>query len=194
MTKALFKKQMMEVFSWLYHDRKSGKNRSKTGTILFGVFYFVLIFGVLGSVFYFMSKMLCAPLMSAGLGWLYWSIMGMVTAALGVFGSVFNTSASLYQAKDNDLLLSMPVPVPQILAVRLMGVYLMGVIYELMVILPALIVWLQNGGSLWALQLPIVVSVLVLVLSCILGWVVALIASRVRNKNIITVILSLVFI
>ena len=31
MTAALFKKQMMEVFSWLYKDRKSGKLRSARG-------------------------------------------------------------------------------------------------------------------------------------------------------------------
>ena len=37
MTKALFRKQMMEVFSWLYKDKKSGKNRSKGGTIGFAV-------------------------------------------------------------------------------------------------------------------------------------------------------------
>lgn len=194
MTKALFKKQMMEVFAWLYRSRKTGKNRTKMATIGFGIFYFILIFGVLGSMFFTMASSLCSPLVQVGLGWMYWSIMGLVTVALGVFGSVFNTYASLYQAKDNDLLLSMPVRIPQILAVRLMGVYVMGLMYELVVIVPALIVWFMNGGSLWAIQLPLVVSFLVLALSCILGWVVALIASKVRNKNIITVILSLAFI
>ena len=194
MTKVLFHKQMMEVFDWLYRNRKTGKNRSRAGTILFGAFYFILIYGVLGAIFYVAASTLCAPLMDVGLSWLYWAIMGLITVALGVFGSVFNTYASLYQAKDNDLLLSMPVPVPHILAVRLTGVFLVGVMYELAVIIPALICWFLNGGSLWALQLPIVLSILVLALSCILGWVVALIASKLRNKNIITVVLSLAFI
>ena len=35
----------------------------------------------------------------------------MIALALGIFGSVFNTFASLYQAKDNDLLLSLPIPI-----------------------------------------------------------------------------------
>ena len=194
MTKALLKKQMMEVFSWVYCNRKTGKLRSRAGTIGFAVFYFILIFGVLGAVFGIMAMTLCEPLLEAGLGWVYWTIMGLVTAALGVFGSVFNTYSSLYQARDNDLLLSMPVRVPQIMTMRLLGVYLMGLLYELAVIIPALVVWFGNGGSLWALQLPLVISVLVLSLSCILGWVVALIASKIRNKNFITVVLSLVFI
>ena len=37
-------------------------------------------------------------------------------------------------------------------------------------------------------------AIFVLTLSCILGWVVALISSRLKNKNIVTVFLSLAFI
>ena len=110
MTTALFKKQMMEVFAWLYHSRKTGKNRAKPATIAFAVLYSVLIFGVLGGMFFAMASALCAPLIEAGLGWMYWSIMGLVSVALGVFGSVFNTYASLYQAKDNDLCCPCPCP------------------------------------------------------------------------------------
>ena len=61
MTKALFRKQMMEVFSWLYKDKKSGKNRSKGGIIGFAVLY-LLLFGFLGGIFYVAANMLCAPL------------------------------------------------------------------------------------------------------------------------------------
>ena len=39
--------------------------------------------------------------------------------------------SSLYQAKDNDMLLSMPIPTSRILLVRLSGVYAMGLMYEL---------------------------------------------------------------
>ena len=42
MTKALFRKQMMEVFSWLFQDKKSGKNRTKGGIIGFAVLYLLL--------------------------------------------------------------------------------------------------------------------------------------------------------
>ncbi|MGN0348389.1 MAG: hypothetical protein ACI4DR_02535 [Roseburia sp.] len=192
MTKALLKKQIMEAFAWVYRNQKTGKNRSKSGAILVGVFYFALIYGVLGSMFYAMADSLCAPLMEASLSWMYFAITGLVTVALGVFGSVFNTYAGLYQAKDNDLLLSMPIPIRRILTIRLLGVYLTGVMYELAVIVPVLLVWFLEGGSLWALQLPFVLSVLVLALACILGWVVALVASKVRNKNAVTVVLSLV--
>ena len=62
MTKALFRKQMMEVFSWLFQDKKSGKNRTKGGIIGFAVLY-LLLFGFLGGIFYVTANMLCACLL-----------------------------------------------------------------------------------------------------------------------------------
>lgn len=45
MTKILIKKQLMEVFSWIYQDKKTGKNRDKKGMLLY-VFsmFFCLVF------------------------------------------------------------------------------------------------------------------------------------------------------
>lgn len=198
MTKALFKKQMMEVFSWLYKDRKSGKLRSAKGIAVYIILYLVL-FGFLGSVFYFAADTLCQPLVKAEMGWLYWCIMGLISIFLGVFGSVFNTYSSLYQAKDNDLLLSLPLPPSRILAVRLFGVYAMGLMYELIVMVPTVIAWFLKApfsvvGAVCVILIPFVLSVFVLVLSAVLGWVVALIAGRLKHKNIITVFISLAFI
>ena len=117
MTRALFHKQMMEVFSLVYQNRKTGKNRSKRGIISYVLLY-LLIFGFLGVIFFLLADTLCEPLISFGFGWMYMALMGLISLALGVFGSVFNTFASLYQAKDNDLLLSMPISPSPIMTKR----------------------------------------------------------------------------
>ena len=197
MTKALLKKQMLEVFAWIYKDKKTGKNRSKNGIIGYIVLY-ILIFGFLGSIFYYVASLLCEPLTQAGLGWLFFAIMGLVSVALGVFGSVFNTFSSLYLAKDNDMLLAMPVPPSSILVSRLAGVYVMGLMYELIVMIPTLIVYFifsqpNAAGVIFSILIPLILSVVVLTLSCILGWVVAKISTKIKHKNIITVVLSLIF-
>lgn len=198
MTKALLKKQMMEVFSWVYQNKKSGKNRSKGGIVLYALLY-LLVFGFLGFSFYMVAAALCQPLVSAGFGWLYFAIMGLLSVAFGVFGSVFSTYTSLYQAKDNDLLLSMPVPASKILMIRLSGVYTMGLMYELIIMIPTVIAYflaapVNAAGIVCTLLIPWVLSVFVLILSAVLGWVVALVGSRLKNKNIVVVFLSLAFI
>lgn len=197
MTKALLKKQMLEVFAWIYKDRKTGKNRSKNGIIGYIILY-IFIFGLLGSIFYNVASLLCDPLNQAGLGWLFFAIMGLISVALGVFGSVFNTFSSLYLAKDNDLLLSTPVPPSAILVSRLAGVYVMGLMYELIVMIPTLIVYFifsspNAAGMIFSILIPLILSVAVLTLSCILGCVVAKISTKIKHKNIITVVLSLIF-
>lgn len=197
MTKALFKKQMMELLSVFVRDRKSRKKRFKRSAIMYTILY-IWICGVLGWMFFSLAEMLCAPLVAIGQGWLYFSIMAMMAIAFGVFGSVFNTFSSMYQAKDNDLLLSMPIPTSKILFVRLLGVYVMGLFYEALIIVPAIIVYIMEStpGALsiiFSIILIFVISILILVLSCILGWLVALISSRVKNKSIITVVLALTF-
>lgn len=197
MTKTLLKKQMMEVFSWIYQDKKNGKNRSKSGAILYSGIYFI-IFCLLGFVFYQVADMLTA-LIEIGFGWMYMALLSLIGIALGVLGSVFNTYASLYQAKDNDMLLSMPISASTILLTRLVGVYVMGLMYELIVMIPTLIVFFMHSevganGVIFTILLPFLLSILILALSCVIGWLVAIISCKVKNKNIITVVLSLLFI
>ena len=68
---------------------------------------------------------------------------------LVAFGSVFNTDAGLYLLKDNNLLLAMPIPVAALVGSHLIGVYLMGLLYSVVVIFPAIIVyWITAGITL----------------------------------------------
>lgn len=198
MTKALLKKQILEVFSWVYFDRKNGKSRSKAGIIGYTALY-LFLFIFLGVFFFQMAGALCKPLADAGFGWLYFALMGLIAVALGVFGSVFSTYSSLYTAKDNDLLLSLPIPPGKILMIRLLGIYLVGLMYELIIAVPTVIAYfLAVKPTVLTVMLniltPLVLSFFVLALSCILGFLVALISSKLKSKNIVTVVLSLAFI
>lgn len=200
MTKALLKKQILEVFSWVYRDKKTQKKRSKNGIILVALLY-IFLFGMLMFMFSAFATVLCDSLLQANFGWLYFAIMGIVAVAFGVFGSVFSTYSSLYKAKDNDFLLSMPVPSAKILFVRLFGVYLMGLMYELIVMIPTVVVWfvfakLSIVSVIFTVLIPFVLSFFILSLSAILGWIVALISGKINNKiakNIMTVMFSLAF-
>lgn len=198
MTRALIKKQLMEIFFRFHRSRRSGGLRGAVGILGYALLYLLLL-GGLGGVFALSALTLCAPLLSMDLGWLYWCLMGLMAVLIGVFGSVFSTYSSLYQARDNDILLSMPVPVSRILLVRLFGVYAVGLLYELTVMVPGAVVWLvaasfDLGGVVRILLLTLLLSGLILVLSAALGWCVAQINARVRHKNILTMAASLAFI
>ncbi len=198
MLKVLLKKQLAEVFRSYFYDAK--KNRMRSGWAIAGwiVLFLVIMVGVLGGMFTVLSLSLCGGLTQAGMGWLYFLLMGGIAILLGAFGSVFNTYSGLYLAKDNDLLLSLPIPVRTIMAARLLNVYLMGAMYAAVVLIPALIVYWTAAGTtaarvLGGLLLLLIVTVIVLLLSCVLGWAVAKISLRLKNKSFITVLVALLF-
>lgn len=198
MLRVLVRKQMLELNQSFFYNRKKGTVRSTGGKIVSIGLYAALMVGVLGGLFAFFSLSVCGAMVSVGADWLYFAVFGMMAVALGVFGSVFNTYSGLYKAKDNDLLFSMPIPVKDILAARLIGVYLMGLMYSAVIIVPAIIVYWATGSFSFAsliggILLVLVISIIDLVLSCILGWVIAKINSKLKHKSIITVIVSLVF-
>ncbi|MEE1330237.1 MAG: hypothetical protein U0K18_03415 [Acutalibacteraceae bacterium] len=198
MIKILLKKQLTEIFRSYYYDAKKNKARSKLATAAYIGLFVLLMAGVLGGIFTFLSLAICTPFSAVGMDWLYFAIMGLIAVLLGVFGSVFNTYAGLYLAKDNDFLLSMPIPVNAIMISRLLGVYLMGLMYSGIVLIPAVIVyWIVVSAKLSAIISGIIfvalVSLFVLTLSAALGYVVAKISLKLKNKSFITVIISLVF-
>ena len=199
MVKILLKKQFAEIFRSYFYDTKKNKARSKLGTIAYFVLFVLIMAGMLGGMFTMMSVSLCAPLVAAGCGWLYFAITGVLAILLGIFGSVFSTYTGLYLAKDNDLLLSMPIPVKDIMFSRLLGVYLMGLMYSAVVIVPAVVVYLVTvpfsaRPLIGCVVLLVLLSVFVLTLSCLLGWVVAKLSQKLKNKSLVTVLISLIFI
>lgn len=198
MLKVLLRKQFSEVFKSYFYDAKKNRMRKKGAIIGWFVFFAVIMVGMLGGIFTSMSLSLCGGLTQAGMSWLYFLLMSGTAAFLGVFGSVFNTYSGLYLSKDNDLLLSMPIPVRTIIIARLLNVYLMGAMYTSVVLLPALgVYWVTAEHTvksvICGLVLYLIVTVTVLLLSCLLGWVVAKISLRLKNKSYATVILSLAF-
>lgn len=197
MLKALLRKQFLELTTWFYQDKKTGKKRSKAAMAGFIILYAVIC-ACCCMIFFVVGGSLCGPLLAVDMGWLYMAIMGLIAMALGVFGSVFNTYAGLYRSKDNELLLSLPVPSSAILAVRLFGVWFWGLVYEALVFLPAMILfWINGRGTvqnvILDLILMLVISIFVLALSCILGWLIAKITARMKSKSFFTVVLSLLF-
>ena len=198
MIRLLLKKQFTEIFRSFFFDPKKNRMRSKGATAGWILMFALLIGGTMGGMFTMLSLSMCAGLNDAGVGWLYFTVMGLLSLFLGVFGSVFNTYSSLYLAKDNDLLLSMPVPVRAIMISRLLSVYLLGLLYSAVVIVPAVVVYgvvaaFSVRAVLGGVMMTAVISVLVMVLTCVLGWVVAKASLRLKRKSFVTVAISLLF-
>lgn len=192
----LTKKQYRECFRSCYLNTKTGASRSRAGVIGMFLFYAVMLL-LFGVVFFGMASLVGEALIEAGIPWIYFTLMGTLSILLGTFGSVFNTYSVVYLAKDNEMLLSMPIPPSAILTTRISLVYGMSLMYSGVVWLPScLYYWIFGAPAAGAVVLEVLllflIALLVTVLTCALGWLVALVSSKVKNKNFVIVVLSLV--
>lgn len=192
MLKALIKKQLAEIlYSSFLRNRKKRSGKGMLVALILVVAYLILFFGG-------MNLLLSGALIAVGKGWFYYLLLTVVSVLFGTFGSVFTTYSTLYLAKDNDLLLSSPIPVGHIILSRLFSVYIMGLGYSGLISLPGVIVsWIHSGFRfshiVGGLVLVLLVSLVVLGLSCLLGWAVARLSLRMKNKSWMALLLSLAF-
>ena len=194
MIKTLLKKEMSQVRKMYLTNKRKGKQGGKGMFIFLIICYFFLMLsmGALDSLFAF-------NLIPAGNGWLYYFFITAMAFIAGVIGSAFTTAEMLFKAKDNELLMAMPIPPASILFVRMIGVYIMGMIYELLVMLPGIILYFIFAGItplnlLFGILGIILLGFIILAFSCLLGWIIAVITAKLKNKTVLTVIISVIFI
>ena len=196
MLKTLIKKQFREIFRNYYVNSKTGKSRSQKGVTGMIIGYAVIM-GFLAVMFAFFDFSMGLSLMKAGRVWLYFSLNAIGAVAFGTLGSVFSTYSSLYIAKDNEQLLSLPIPPQTILLSRLTAVYAMSALYSGVIWLPSVIVHCILGGGVVALimglALMVFLALFVTVLTAILGWIVAAISVRLKGKSYITAFIGFAF-
>lgn len=199
MGKTLLKKQLLELFSSLVRKKGNQKRRTGNGTIALYLLLFLFVAFSFGMLFFQMAQTLCAPLIQAGLGWMYFALMGLIATALGIIGSVFHTYSALYHAKDNELLLSMPIPPSSILFSRMLSCYITSFLFEAVVLIPSILAYSTVEANttvslLFQVLLLFLLPLFALAASCFLGWLIALLTAHIRgNKSIFTVLLSLLF-
>lgn len=200
MMKALFRKQFMELFHFLFRQGRKNKNRTASGAVLSMALYIIVLY-LLGRLSYNIADITCETVLSFSEGWSYFAVMGLLAAVFGVLTSVFSIYTTVYQAKDNELLFSMPIPSSAILVVRLLTSYALCFVFEAVIMFPVYFVYWRAfspgiGVILIDLLLILLMPLLALFICCLLGWLLALITSRmsIRLKGIVNLAISFVFV
>ena len=196
MLKSLIKIRLQGIF--MRSMKGSKKQKITVGKIILMLFILAYIAVIFGMMFGYMFDQILQPFIMIGFEWLYFGIMAVLVVLLCFIGSVFTTQQEIYGAKDNELLLSMPIKTRDILLSRIFVVLIINYVYEALVALPCFIVYFsQVPFDIIKLLLFIIVIItlplLALTLSCVFGWLMAMIMKRIRNKTIITMIISLGF-
>ncbi len=201
MLKLLLKVRMQSWLAYLSGSGSKGafrnKGSSKGKAVLFGILYLYLAVVFIG-MFFAMFSMLAPAFHSTGLSWFYFSFAIMVAFALMFIFSVFTAKAQLFEAKDNELLLSMPIPPSAVLGSRMASLLLTNLGFELLVAAPAAVAWCISCPVDWTMAVPFVLVFLALpffslAISSLFGWLLALLTARMRRKTLASTVFSLCF-
>ena len=197
MLKALLKKQLLEYSASITIDKKTGKKRSRIKTIAYGML-FALVYLSLSMAFFAMSFSL-SSLINTDSEWIYFMLSIFIAISLAVFSTMFYTSSAIYKAKDNDLLLAMPISNRNILISRMFSIYLLAFIFAFIVLLPCYAVYWIYAESIsvtsiiFELLFLFILTIFTTSLSCGFGYAVTAVSNKISNNNIVKVVIFVVF-
>ena len=196
MLKAVFKVQLRALMRSMAMRGTSGKRKNrKLASVAFALLM-VYALGTLlvsfGTVFY----SLCEAYASAGLSWLYFAMAAILAIGLSVIASVFMSQSLLFEAQDNDLLLSLPIRPSVILGARICVLLLLEYLLSFFIIGLAGGIYAYLFSPSWLFYLCLFIGWLLLPLlstaiSCLLGYITSFVSSRLRNKSFFVVAVSL---
>lgn len=190
--------------SWLAYLSGSGRNGAfknkmpgKGRIVLFAVLY-IYIIAVFAGMFFATFSMLAPVFYQMGLGWFYFCLFLMVAFALMFVFSVFTAKSQLFEARDNELLLSMPIPPSAVLGSRMASLLLTNFGFELLVAGPAAVAWCMNCpvnpmGAVAFILVCLALPFFGVALSSLFGWLLALLTAKVRRKSLVSTVFSLCF-
>lgn len=198
MFKTLLKLQFAEIFGTMTGTgRKNREKRSKgilSKGLLIALYAFLIV--IFFATFFGVFLMLAVSLDSDS-GWFYFTVMTAIAVLMCVLLSVFSTYTQLFVSRDNELLLSMPIPPRFIVASRMVSLLIFNFALSLTVLIPAAVVYpifhkvsilAVVGFAVYALLIPFVS----LAISSLLAYLFALLASHIKNKTLLKVILTLI--
>lgn len=182
--------QDMNIFKY-----SAKRNANKITKTIFPVMLFLIVCFSIGTYAYMIGEKL-APF---NLTYVMVTLFIMVVTIMTFIEGIYKSQGILFEAKDNDLLFSLPIKRTQILFVRIFKLLLFQYVYNLMFLLPAFIVYIffeKPGINFYfiSILMTLLIPIIPTVLSSIIGYGIKLLASRFRAKKIVqTLISSIVF-
>ncbi len=168
-----------------------GKNASKLKKVSLPLLLFVIVSISIGYYAYLIAEVL-TPM---NLTYIMLSMFMAVVTMLTFIEGIYKSQGILFEAKDNDMLFSLPIRRSTILFVRVFKLILFEYIYNLMFILPAFVIYIYFEHPnvefyLISIIMTLLVPIIPTVVACFLGYIVKMISSKFKAKKVVQTILS----
>ena len=171
--------------------KKGGKSSNKLLVIFIALYLMFLMWSNANILFEKMAPM--------HLQFIVLSLAVFAISIMTIVEGVYKTGSLIFNCKDDQLLLSLPIKRRTVLFVRIFKFYVFELMFNSVFLLPIIIAYIRWAESIdWTFFLTNIVMLLMLpiipiVISCVIGAIISGLSSRFKHKNIAQIVISMLF-
>ncbi len=172
---------------------KTKKNSKKTSLLP------LFIAGYLMFMIWMYANSLFEKMSPTNMQYIILSLTAFSISFMTIVEGVYKSGPLIFNCKDDDLLLSLPIERRTVLFIRIFKFYIFELLFNSMFLLPIMIAYIRWGESItWTYYLTSIIMLLFLpiipiIISCILGVITSSISSRFKHKNVFQIVISMLF-
>ena len=157
----------------------------------------VLIF-VIMSVMYSYSEMIINELQKVNMEYVLLTLFIIITSVLTLIEGIYKSGNLLFNCKDDNLLLSLPIKKSTVLFIRVLKFYIFELLYNSLFLIPTIIVYARYNNPNVSYYIVSIVGLFVfpfipILISCLIGTFITYLASKFKGKNYVQTILTIIF-
>ena len=173
------------------------KTKKENGSSNKGLIIFILLclmFTIWSNANILFEKM--APM---HLEYIVLSFAVFMISIMTIIEGIYKTGSLIFNSKDDQLLLSLPIKRRTVLFVKIFKFYVFELMFNSVFMIPLIIAYIRWAESItWTFFLTNVVMLLMLpiipiIISCIIGAIISSLSSRFKHKSLAQILISMLF-
>ena len=193
---------MKKTISLIKASMTEGMNIFKINTKKKNVFTkfllpIVLVLILIGAMYKY-SEIIIEQLHLFNMEFVLLSLFILITSILTIIEGIYKSGNLLFNCKDDNLLLSLPIRKSTVIFIRILKFYIFELLYNSLFLFPAILVYgihMNPGITYYIVSFIglLVFPIIPILISCLIGTFVTYIASKFKGKNIAQTIITIVF-
>ena len=186
---------ILQIFNFSRNNNSKFKSERRKKNLK-SLFVLLIVFYIIGYIFYF-TKSLLSNFVQIGKPLFVIAFLFVICTFYIFFANLFRIKNILFDFKDYDLLMSLPIKRTSIITSKIVSLYIVNLIYTLIIMLPGYFAYILEANmpnDVLFFLLLFTIPIIPILASSIIGIFLAWIASFFRNKNIGSYVVNLLII
>ena len=172
---------------------KISTKKKNTFTKILPILIALMLMGVMS----FYSELIIKELISVNMGFVLLTIFILLTSIVTIIEGIYKSGNMLFNAKDDNLLLSLPIKRSTVLFIRVFKFYIFELLYNSLFLLPSIIVYAIHMNPSFMYYVISIIGLLLfpiipIIISCLIGFIITFFASKFKSKNIVQTIITFI--